>query len=385
METDIRSCEELSYYYEIQPFMEKISTPKYLNKQILIGQNKGYSNFRINLTKAERTYPNICVPIAGAIDFYRTRRVNFDFVVEEKKNSYLQHTSFHTPLIVEDLIGKRELSSPLDKVWRFSTSEGVCKLVDAYVSAIRESDEVAKGVLDSLEWCINETMDNVLQHSSAPYGFVMGQIQKETKRLSICIFDWGRGIYNTLKESKHKPTKALDAITLALQERVTRDEKIGQGNGMWGLSEVIKGNNGFVRVSSSGASYTYSNEEVTTIANGEMNFGDQQGSTFVDFQLDYRKAIDFEKALGGYEPVNLWLEERELDNGEYQIVVSEQAHGTGTRQSAMKLRNSILNIFHEKHQRITLDFSGVNLVSSSFADELLTHQINNGQTKQRSK
>ena len=60
-----------------------------------------------------------------------------------------------------------------------------------------------------------------------------------------------------------------------------------------------------------------------------------------------------------------------FENGGYLLSVSELAHGTGTRQSAIKLRNLILNSYFETKQRVIIDFTGVNLISSSFADELI--------------
>lgn len=360
----------MEHTHTIKLYIDTVTAPKYLNTEILKASGDGLHNFKIDL-HGDSSYPNICVPAAATIDFYKTRGMNFDFVIEQERSNYIQLTKFYAPQVVEEYIGRHEMSYPLDRVWRFSSSEGVHALVNAFIMAIRSSDEIEQGVLSGIEWCINETMDNVLQHSSAPYGFIMGQLHKEAKKLLICIFDWGIGIYNSLRNSKHNPAKPLDAITLALQERVTRDEKIGQGNGMWGLSEIIKENQGVFKISSSGASYIYNNGSINTTESKELNFGSQHGSTLIDFQLDYKKPIDIGKALGGYEPLDLWLEDRELENGEYKISVLELALGTGTRQSAVKLRNLILNIYHEKHEKIIIDFAGVNLISSSFADELI--------------
>ena len=49
----------------------------------------------------------------------------------------------------------------------------------------------------------------------------------------------------------------------------------------------------------------------------------------------------------------------------------EHAEGTGTRQAAIRIKNEIINIIREEKKPITLDFDGVDVMSSSFADELL--------------
>ncbi|MCL1807712.1 MAG: hypothetical protein FWG31_08430, partial [Oscillospiraceae bacterium] len=308
--------------YTIKPWMDMITAPKHLNNKIYVEKANGINHFTIDLRDSLRTYPNICVPIAAIIDYYKTTGTEFTFLHQQEKKDYIQHTMLHTPLIAEEQMESSEINFPLDKVWRFGTSEGIGALVNAFIRVIREADELAQGVLNGIEWCINETMDNVLNHSEAPYGFIMSQLQKESKRLTICIFDWGMGIYNSLKYSKHNPSSALDAITLALQERITRDDKFGQGKGMWGLSEIIKENQGIIRISSCGASYSNNSGQIETNPNGNINFGQSHGSTCIDFQLDYKTPINISKALGGHEPADLWLEDKELENGEYNVLVS---------------------------------------------------------------
>ena len=217
-------------------------------------------------------------------------------------------------------------------------------MVTSIINALRESAVLEPGVLSSTEWCINEVMDNVLQHSNAQYGYVMGQLHRGTKRISICVFDMGVGIYNTLKKSKHIPRKPLDAITLALQERVTRDESVGQGNGMWGLNEIIKENGGRIRILSNGALYSYKNGIIDTKEDYPMLIGKYRNATVIDFQIDYSKTINIAHALNGYIP---------------------------TDYAAEKFRNVITNTLKEGNYNIVLDFSGVNVVSSSYADELV--------------
>lgn len=45
--------------------------------------------------------------------------------------------------------------------------------------------------------------------------------------------------------------------------------------------------------------------------------------------------------------------------------------GTGTRQAAERVRHKVSNIIREGDKLLVLDFENVNLVSSSYADELI--------------
>ena len=267
--------------------------------------------------------------------------------------------------------------APFDKVFSFSSPEGVYNIVNMYSLALRQGDELEAGVIQSLEWCMNEAIDNVLQHSMAKKGFVMAQQHKQIKSFSFCVFDSGIGIFNSLCNTKHAPKTVLSAIQLAMKERITRDEKIGQGNGLWGLSQIIKETSGKLQISSGGARYTYSNGKEETIKSGDFNLGQEQGTTMIDFQLDYSSPIDIAGALNGYAPVDIWAEQRENDKGDIVLDVANESNGTGTRQSAEKIRNIVLNLLKEGYTAINLDFENVGMLSSSFADEFVGKLIAN--------
>lgn len=229
---------------------------------------------------------------------------------------------------------------------------------------------VEKGVISSIEWCLNEVMDNVLQHSISGTGYVMGQVHKGKKRVSLCVFDMGIGIYGSLKKSKHCPRTPLDGLTMALQEKVTRDEHIGQGNGMWGLKQIIDKNGGNLTIESNSAIFRCFGKKVETKNVQSYIAGDFSNATLVDFQLDISSSIDIVSALNGYEPMDFWLEEHEIDDSLY-FSLQKDSVGTGTRIAAQKLKNVIFNSLKEGNKKVILDFEGVNVVSSSFADELI--------------
>ena len=338
--------------------------------------SRNYKNKNFNLkiqTTTDRIYPNVCAPIAGIIDYYKGLGMKIN--VSSKPKSYAFHTKFWNPHKVESTANS-DICYPLDKVWTFETSEGVNKLVNALILALRQSDTIEPGVIKSVEWCTNEVMDNVLQHSKSGKGYVMAQIQKQAKIFSFCVYDCGIGIYNSLKDTKYHPEKPIDAITLALQERITRDESIGQGNGLWGLSNIVKDSNGNMEISSGGAKYCYNGGKIKTIKEGGFVLSRGYGTSFIDVQINYDKEINIFNSLGGYEPLDLWLENLEDENDNYVLKVAELSSGTGTRQAAQKLKNIALNISNIEKKIVIFDFNGINLISSSFADELIGKLIN---------
>lgn len=352
--------------------LDRTTRVQQLNDWLLSQKKLGNTKLSINI-KPSRTYSNVCAPIAGVLEYYRNQGLHIQ--VNFPKGDYVRHTKFWHPIAIEECTAADKFY-PFDKVWTFSTSAGVNDLVSALILELRKSDTIESGVIQGVEWCLNEVMDNVLQHSERQKGYVMAQIHKQSKLFAFCVFDSGIGFYNSLKNTRHHPEKPIDAITLALQERITRDEKIGQGNGLWGLSSIVSKSYGRMEVSSGGARYVLRGGQTTTAKEGGFTLSKYLGTAYLDIRINYGNKIDIVDALTNsngvkYEPIDLWLEDLEDDKDRYNIKILEQSGGTGTRQSAEKLRNMVLNISNIEKKVVVLDFSGVNLISSSFADELI--------------
>lgn len=354
---------------KILPVFNIVTAVKYTNDAILGIRRKGFNDILIHINEVS-TYPNICAPLAGILEFYREKGLSFDFIFENNLG-YIKHTCFHQPLQVE-IAMNYELNRPFDKVWKYSSPEGLNTLLTRYIQSLRETASIiGEGITLGLEWCINECMDNVLQHADTDYGYVMASIQPNSLKFNFCLFDSGIGIYNSLRSSKYQPSTALDAITLAMQERVTRDDKIGQGNGLWGLARIVKQLGGSLKISSNGALYSLDEEGETTKASGQLNFGGDHGSTMVDFQLDYSKKFTWNDIFPASNYFDVWLDSLDNGDGFSLLKISEEPSGTGSRQSAIKIKNKIKSVLTDTKKPIILDFDGVNLISSSFADELI--------------
>jgi hypothetical protein len=332
--------------------------------------NMGYEELTVNLSEIDRFFPNASVPVAAIIDHYKDNGIEISII---NRPGIIRVSHFDQPL----LASSHNLSNEpdyLSRIWIFEDEIMISRLVTAFVKAISERIECSDGVLEALNWCLSEVMDNVLQHSKSPKGFVMVQVHTEQKVLAICISDTGIGIYGSLFNSKHKPRNDLDAITLSLKEGVTRDTNIGQGNGLWGLYQIVKENSGLIALTSGSGLLRMNGTEVST--HEHVRYIDRNHkSTVIDFQIDASRPIDLSHALSGYRPVNLRLEDLENERGEYQVRIIEHAHGTGTRRSAEQIRNYVVNIINEGSSKIILDFTDVGVISSSFADEFIAKLV----------
>lgn len=329
-------------------------------------ERMGYADVVIDATQISRVFPNASVPIAAIIRHFRENGMT---VTVSSRPGFVERVHFADPLpALRDRL-EAEVD-PVSRLWEFHDERMVNDLVTALTHSVMEKIECSTGVIQSFEWSLNEVMDNVLQHSEAPSGYAMVQVHAATKRLAVCVADLGLGIFGTLVQSAHKPRTVVDSITMAVKEGVTRDSSIGQGNGLWGLLQIVKSNGGRLNITCGEGAVFMRGSDVTTFY-GLPYVDPAHRGTIVDFQIDANRTIDIADVLGGHKPVNLTLEALETDTGDHLISIRDHAHGTGTRRAAEQIRNMVCNLFAEGASRVTLDFSGVAIVSSSFADEFL--------------
>lgn len=329
-------------------------------------EKQGYQEIFVDCEHVGRAFPNILVPIAGIVDYYKEKGIHFKF---ENLTPFLNKSHFYAPLDVsenENILA----GNILNLVWRYQSDSDTNTLSKEILRSISQEVLCEEGVIDALLWCMNEIMDNVIVHSNSNAGFVMAQIHKRTKHIAFCVYDHGQGIFNSLKDSPHAPKTPLEAIQMAIQERVTRDKKVGQGNGMWGLSEIVKNNAGRLTIISSSGLYMRSNGDVKT--NDHLTYlSPSNGACLVDFQLNYSRKISLTEALKGHKPVNYRTESFEDDSGAVTFRLADAKSGTGTRESGKRIRTDLINMFNDTKQGIVIDFDGLSVISSSFADELL--------------
>ena len=96
-------------------------------------------------------------------------------------------------------------------------------------------------------------------------------------------------------------------------------------------------------------------------------------STLVDFQLKQDREINLDNIdlFKDYDPIDLHLEDFEDDINSYAYDIAKYSEGTGTREAGKRARIQILNLVKQTGTSITLDFSNVGVMSSSYADELI--------------
>ena len=327
----------------------------------------------LDLSDVRHVYPNGAVPFAAALAFVRettSQRVT----VRMPEDSRVRH--IETPLSVETF-NRWGGDTLTHSVWRYDTETDAQKLTNMFMEALTDQVACQEGVIDAITWCLYEVMDNVFAHSHAGSGYVMMQLHKAERRCVIAVGDTGIGIQRSLVETRAAPLEILRdpaaSIQFALEQGATSKGGAHQGNGLYGLRRAVEINGGALNVTSGWGRWGLRAGQVqkSTDRSRELpDFNDHQ-STLVDWQLDCSQRVRIDEALGSSREMNDFLEAIEDDEGVHRVSVSEIEESLGPRKLGAEIRTRLENYLNAGAKFVVLDFKGVGVVSSSFADEVL--------------
>ncbi|MDO5447192.1 MAG: STAS-like domain-containing protein [Prevotellaceae bacterium] len=241
-------------------------------------------------------------------------------------------------------------------------------------TALTSHFEIEVSVLQALSYCFYEILDNVHIHSGKPLGTAITYFDAGKETLRLLVADDGMGIRQSLAENEqYKDVGEADALKMCLQDSVT-DGK-GMGFGLYATSRLMK-NIGLNFILHSGNHKLVSKDNDTSVVEDDYWQG-----TIIYMELSTSKDIDPNDVVNhrtdAEEQYNeafidtdglesLWFDGKETDTFRFE----DYGKDFGTRDMGKKLREKIRPMLHGE-ARIVLDFTNVNVVSNSFADECL--------------
>ncbi len=339
---------------------------------------KGYEDVFLDLSQCEAAFPNGVLPLIASID--NLRREHKEVSVTLPASEYIQRLFLNTNwahLLEPDRYAPSETSHPRHvPARRFNTAEHQHRLVGKTLNVLLGGlPSLQRDDLSALEWSINEITDNVLTHADCDLGGILQVSTFENAgKVAVGVTDSGRGIRESLRESHRELTDDADAIYKALEAGVTRHSDIGQGNGMAGALRIAMMSGGSIEITSGRAQVSYRDGRSTTFRRSRRQ---TFHGTFVYFDIDLATRFDLSEALdfggGPHRPVDIVEALYETDDGRaLALHLRDEEVGFGSRMAGRQIRTKALNLLAaEPHKPLLLDWDGVPLVSSSFADELV--------------
>ena len=249
------------------------------------------------------------------------------------------------------------------------------KVVNAIVNAILGSmTEFTRADFAAIEWSLNEITDNVLTHAQSTIGGLVQLTTFKRKKRSVefVVCDAGIGIPASLRQTHMDIKSDIVALERAVREGFTRDEKVFQGNGLFGSWQVCRSSGGFFGIYS-GHAYLVSNTRL------ELNILDTKiphVGTLVVASIDCSKPGVLGQALkfGGESHIPVDYIENTYESEENmrpRFILKDEVYSFGSRHAATPIRVKLRNLVEMcGGQKIQVDCSEIPLISSSFADEV---------------
>jgi anti-sigma regulatory factor (Ser/Thr protein kinase) len=225
--------------------------------------------------------------------------------------------------------------------------------------------------LKALEWSLNEITDNVLNHAESSVGGIVQVVTVRKKKLvDFYVCDAGIGIPRSLRQGRPEITDDVSALRAAIEEGVTKDKLSNQGNGLFGTFKCCEVSGGefdalsgnvVLRRRSSGLHVARNNIPIRgTFVRASINYG---------FEQLLEKALVFKGK--SHDPTGDYVERiyQAMDDLVH-FKVAQELNAFGTRDAGRFARTQIENLMDRGRAKISFDFEGIHLISSSFADEV---------------
>ena len=249
--------------------------------------------------------------------------------------------------------------------------DAVTRILRTLLAALSGFD---RADLRAIEWSLNEITDNVINHAeSQTGGFVqVTNYAGAAKRIEFAVSDNGIGIPASLRTTHPEWRSDTEALDKAIREGVTRNKRVGQGNGLYGTWRITELSEGRFEVYSGNAWLVSSPQQGLHIRDQQIPF---RGSLIIA-SIKYAQPVDLSNALRFGEkkhtPVDFVESQYETDDeGNLEFNLTAESDGFGSRAAGEPVRRKLANLSRlYPDKRIKVNLGDVPLISSSYADEV---------------
>lgn len=338
----------------------------------------GYRDVVLDFSACTETYPGPMLALCSEVLRLRSEQIDAELVLPAKADLARLFINTNWAHLLEPRkfdasrfkgytqVPATQFTNPTEQ------NDAVNRIVNAILGGI---PDIRRENFAALEWAVNELTDNVIVHSQSEIGGLVqvSSFRRNSKIIEFTIADSGLGIPTTLRSGSMFSGSDTDALDRAIREGVTRDKSIGQGNGLYGSYQICSHSGGAFQIESGHARLLY-----RTGPHG-LEIRDQRvpvKGTLVIAKINFSDPDLLKDALRfsgkSHKPID-YIEtkyEGALDETIYVSLI-EEAQSFGSRVAGTPIHVKLYNLVQMcPGQPIEVDFAGVPLVSSSFADEV---------------
>lgn len=352
--------------YSILEFCSAINYFNILNK----------TNLNIDFKGVTKVFPNGMLPIICSIDELRESGITvFVNLPKDNETRRIFRSVNWAHFLSPEQFQKSDSTYDRHLVTRrFVNAEEQLKAVNDFMDVVLRNMIIPKDIVSGLEWSINEITDNLLNHSDSKNG---GIIQASThfkeSKIVFAVADGGRGILKSMQEGYPNLRTELDAIGEAIKTGVTRNPKFGQGNGLAGTLRITTMTGGSLEVFSGNGRLIATKDRTIRkpLKNARFNGALVSGEINIVENFSISEALNFNsRTYIPYDIIDLKYEMEDIDC--LMLIMKEESTGFGSRRSGFQIRTKVINLLIAKpNYPIVINWEGVPVISSSFADELI--------------
>ena len=338
---------------------------------------RGHSDIELDFSRCTAAFSGAMLPLCAHVMRLREARVDLQLILpqDERIRRLFESTAWAHFLCprTHDYPRRNNLARQLPAAY-YSTHEDqenrLNELLEKLLSVIPNFNRSA---FSAVEWALNEISDNVLNHSGSSIGGLLqlSVFDPARHRVEFTVSDAGNGVPATLRAAKPEIDNDVDALLESVKSGVTRNAVDFQGNGLYGTFEICRVGGGKFSLNAGNAALICSRGAVSAWRESVPFTG-----TTVDALIDFSEPALLERALAidgrVHQPVDyIELRYEQDDLRSIPFKLNEQAFSFRSRPAGKPVRVKLGNIIQAcPGQTIFVDFAGISVVSSSFADEV---------------
>ncbi len=348
----------------------KVAGVDYFLKHVDDALAKGYTDLTFDFSRTTGAFADCMVPVLTTADWLKENGCSVAVVLPqdpELHRLFLNTSWAH--YLDPRLFTASDINIDHFNARRFSDAKQQQRVVNEIMRLAVAKLQLSRDELTALEWSINEITDNVLTHAESKAGGIV-QVLSLERRIVFCVADSGRGILNSMREGHPHLRNDVQAIGEAVKAGVTRDPKVGQGNGLAGTLRIATMSGGrFVVASQRGRLSVEGSQADHSLRPQAASFK----GTMVTASIRTTGTLKIDEALGftgmKAEHTNI-LDFHEEEADAIVLRLAEETDGVGSRPAGAFIREKCRHLLaQEPRKPLVLDWAGVPVVSSSFADE----------------